>query len=725
MLKKLWKKSTPLFLALVLALGALCAAIPAGTAHAAGLTLTANASPSEMIAPGTVTITGTIKNDTAEEITGVSLWDITTSSEGTEFSGAGAASMGPGDVYNYSVTVQINDAHHLNSSQQGSFWRVRLQARAKSASGGALSSAETAVTVTKTEAKSAMNLTLSASNGGTPVPANQVVTFTLLIENTGNVALSDISVTDPTLGTIASGVSLGVGESKTVTAQHTMLQSISVRATATGKSVIGGVSGMQISSVSNEVAVTMAEAGLTVSITPDTLEVARGDKVNFKGTLTNTGNMDVSSIAVTDVYGVEALKDLSLKAGESKEFTYETTIENSDPYKVYVKGVGSDNQEITTEYELKFNVKLSEDDVRVDMTVKADYPELEEPDTVIFTFEFYNDRTEPINLPMIVRQVDGDTLFSLVVLSPGTTTQDYEMRIDESCTLRFELVATTEDGEELIAGAAACSITVADQPEASQTNKPTKGGNLTWLWILLGVVGFLLVAAGVVFFVLVTQERKNKARRAENGGDYGYGGDGYDPNDPNDSGAPGESYYDPDGYDNTGYDSTGYDAYGYGYGAQQGGYDPQNTASYDMNASSGSYAGGDQSFYGGYDAGDYTGSYRTGSYSTGSQFADSLFNDSQIGAVTRSAGQLTDGTTQPVDVQDDAFAQTDPYASQSFGSGTVFGYSGQDQNSYGYGAARTTYDQDASADAQQTNADDDVFADLLGDDGSWSSDGRR
>ena len=99
MLKKLWKKSTPLFLALVLALGALCAAIPAGTAHAAGLTLTANASPSEMIAPGTVTITGTIKNDTAEEITGVSLWDVTTGTA-SEFSGAGASTMGPGDAYN-------------------------------------------------------------------------------------------------------------------------------------------------------------------------------------------------------------------------------------------------------------------------------------------------------------------------------------------------------------------------------------------------------------------------------------------------------------------------------------------------------------------------------------------------------------------------------------------------------------------------------------------------
>ena len=718
MLKKLWKKSTPLFLALVLVFGALCAAIPAGTAHAAGLTLTANPTPSEMIAAGTVTITGTIKNDTGEEISGVSLWDVTTGTA-SEFSGAGASTMGPGDAYNYSVTVQLSDARHLNTSQGN--WRVVLQARGKSASGGELTSDNTAVTVTKTEAKSAMNLTLSASNGGTPVPANQVVTFTLLIENTGNTALSDISVTDPTLGTIASGVSLGVGESKTVTAQHTMLQSISVRATATGKSVIGGVAGMQISSVSNEVTVTMAEAGLTVSITPDTLEVSRGDKVNFKGTLTNTGNMDISSIAVTDVYGVEALKDLSLKAGESKEFTYETTIENSDPYKVYVKGVGSDNQEITTEYELKFNVKLSEDDVRVDMTVKADYPELEEPDTVIFTFEFYNDRTEPINLPMIVRQVDGDTLFSLVVLSPGTTTQDYEMRIDESCTLRFELVATTEDGEELIAGAAACSITVADQPEASQTNKPTKGGNLTWLWILLGVVGFLLVAAGVVFFVLVSQEKKNKARRAENGGDgdYGYGDDGYDPNDPN---APGESYYDPDGYDNAGYDNTGYDASGYGYGAQQGGYESQNTASYDMNSSGGA-SGGDQNFYG-YDAGAYTGSYRAGSYSTGSQFADSLFNDSQIGAVTRNAGQLTDGTTQPIDVQDDAFAQPDPYASQSFGSDTVFGYSGQDQNSYGYGTTQTTYGQNAPADAPQTDADDDVFADLLGDDGSWSNDGR-
>ena len=187
MLKKLWKKSTPLFLALVLALGALCAAIPAGTAHAAGLTLTANASPSEMIAAGTVTITGSIRNDTAEEVVNVSLYDMTTGSK-SEFSGAGAMKIDPGATYNYSITVDLSQGKYLNAGQGQEYWRVILQAEGKTASGNDATSDKISVSIMKTEAKSAMNLTLSASNGGTPVPANQVVTFTLLIENTGNVA---------------------------------------------------------------------------------------------------------------------------------------------------------------------------------------------------------------------------------------------------------------------------------------------------------------------------------------------------------------------------------------------------------------------------------------------------------------------------------------------------------------------------------------------------------
>ncbi len=690
--QRLFKNTASLVLAFVLAVTAFCAALPVHTAYASGLTLTASSGTTELIAAGQITITGTISNTTGEAIRDVRLQDITRVGSPVE-TGVGVAQIDAGGTYNYSVNVTLSDDRHLNIGNGQNYWRVTLQASGTSEGGQSLKSDPVNVIVTKAEAKSSMNLTLSASNGGTAVPENQVVTFTVLLENTGNTALSDISLTDPTLGTIASGISLGVGESKTVTAQHTMLQTITVRVTATGKSVIGDVPGMQISSVSNEVAVTLAEAGLTIDLTPSTLEVSRGDKVSFEGKLTNTGTMDITQITVTDIYGVEVLKDLTLKAGESKDFTYETTIENSDPYKVYVTGIGSDNAEITREYELKFNVKLSEDDVRVDMTVEADYPELEEPDTVIFTFEFYNDRTEPINLPMIVRQVDGPTLFSLVILSPGTTTQDYEMRIEESCTLRFELVATTEEGAELIAGAAACSITVADQPIKDNTQDANKGGNLTWLWILLGVVGFLLVAAGVVFFVLITQERKNKARRLASGGTDGYDQDGYGYDD---------GPYGGDDGDGGGY----YDGYGYGdYDGQVDGYQD-------------GYAD---------DGSAYSGSYRSTNY-TGSQFADSLFNDSQIGVTRRAMPQLTDGSDP--DSRDNA--QQD-YTSQSFSSSasTIFGYDApQDGYDLYGGTPRQEFTsgsyvppQDAPT-YQAPPADDDAFLDdLLGDD--WADDEKK
>lgn len=668
------KKCTSMLLAFVLMTMLVFTGMPAKKAEAAtisGFTLTAASSTTELISAGVITVSGTISNNTSETINNVKLFDVT---NGNSIDlGQGVASIEAGGSYSYSATITLDDGRHFNAGAQNN-WRVKLRADGTTASGTAGSTETIAVTISKADARASMTLTLSASNGGTPVPANQVVTFTIAIENTGNTPLSDISITDPTLGTIASGVTLGVGESKNITTQYTMLETITVRATATGRSMVGGVAGTQISSASNELTVTKAEAGLTIDIVPDKLDVARGDVVEFKGTISNSGTMDITKITITDIYGVEVMKDVTLKPGESKEFTYQTTIENSEPYKAFITGVGSDNEEISREYELKFNVKLSEDDVRVDMKVTADYPELEEPDTVIFTFEFRNDRTEPIDMPMVVRQVGGSTLFSLVILSPGTTTQEFEMKIEESSTLRFELVVTTAEGAELIAGAAACSITVADQPIVDDTLKVEEEKSLGWLWVLLSIVAFLLVAAGVVFFILIAQEKKNKAKR---GGDtmpqyaaddgYGYGG-----------------YAADDDFDD--------DLYGYSS-------DTYNTGSYSTDAyNTGSYNTGS------YSTDAYTGTYHTDSY-TGSQFADSLFNDSQIGAIQHQRPQLGTGE----------------YSGFSSGSSMSYGYDLSSQDSfeqYG-GTPRSEFQGGNTVYQGQSYDDDDLFSDLLGDD--WSA----
>ncbi|MBP3371296.1 MAG: hypothetical protein J6L88_02095, partial [Clostridia bacterium] len=229
-----WKKLTSMLLAFVLVMMMVFTAAPAPKAQAAlsspaisGFDLSVACSTSELISADVITVSGTISNNTSETINNVKLYDVTTGSNVDL--GQGVASIEAGGSYSYSATITLSDSRHLNAGAQNN-WRVVLQAEGTTASGTKGSTAAQAVTINKAEAKASMVLTLSASNGGTPVPANQVVTFTIAIENTGNTALSDISITDPTLGTIASGVTLGVGESKKITTQYTMLETITVRA---------------------------------------------------------------------------------------------------------------------------------------------------------------------------------------------------------------------------------------------------------------------------------------------------------------------------------------------------------------------------------------------------------------------------------------------------------------------------------------------------------------
>ncbi|MBR3195846.1 MAG: hypothetical protein IKF50_04025 [Clostridia bacterium] len=595
-------------------------------------------SPDTMSAAGTVAISGTVKNNSGVTVNNVTIYDATT---GNEISLDGTPYIEGQSSYDFTVNVTLADKHLY---QDG--WMVKLKAKGTTEAGVALET-QLQQAFIKRDIRTSMSLTLSASNGGTNVPVNQKVTFTLLVENTGNTGLADINITDATLGSIASGFSLNAGESRTFTVEHTMVDTITVSASASAKSMIGDTAGATITATSNAITVTKAEAGLTIDITPSTLEVQRGDKVEFKGKISNTGTMDISKINITDVYGVEVMKDIDLKQGEEKEFTYETTIQNSDPYKVFITGVGTDNEEISREYEMTFNVKLSEDDVRIDMSVKADYPELEGPDSVILTFTFLNNRQEPLSMPMFVREVNGKALFTLVILSPGKTTQDYEMFIEDSTTKRFELVVTTDEGAELIAGACACSIKVQEQAEVLKPNKPDNNKNLKWLWILLGVVGFLLVAAGVVFFVLVTQERKNKARvekqrqkretpRAEEPG-YGY----------------------DDQYDDYGGEYSG-DTYGQtpmgGYSVDANIFDDMGDTK-DYPATHNTYAQREpqQPYHS-----DYFDNASSGS--TGSDFADSLYGDSLFGdSLIGQDGPIT----QPSANQNylpAGNAQKDPYA---------------------------------------------------------------
>jgi uncharacterized repeat protein (TIGR01451 family) len=154
----------------------------------------------------------------------------------------------------------------------------------------------------------------AADQGG--VKVGDTISYSYVVTNTGNVTLSSVSVTDPTVGSVtcpdlgASG--LAVGDSVTCTADtpHTVTQadvdagSITDSAFATGTGVRGGDSPpSDPSTVTIPAAVVVAvsvEKQGSVDPAGDQSGARLGDTISYTYIVTNTGSVTLTSVAVND-----------------------------------------------------------------------------------------------------------------------------------------------------------------------------------------------------------------------------------------------------------------------------------------------------------------------------------------------------------------------------------------------------------------------------------------
>ncbi|CAO1654070.1 DUF11 domain-containing protein [Salinibacterium sp. NYA9b] len=176
------------------------------------------------------------------------------------------------------------------------------------------------VTTTVTPAPTLSLVKSGTLPAGSTSVAGEVVTYSFVIRNTGNVTITGAAVSDPlsglssiTYGTWPSGTTgtLAPNTQVTATATYTVKQtdvdagSIANTATATGTGVIGGAAAPKTSSATVPLAST---AKLTVSKTGAVAAGANklGDTVTFSFVVKNTGNVTLSSVGITDT-----LADLS------------------------------------------------------------------------------------------------------------------------------------------------------------------------------------------------------------------------------------------------------------------------------------------------------------------------------------------------------------------------------------------------------------------------------
>lgn len=156
--------------------------------------------------------------------------------------------------------------------------------------------------------------TADASGVANPARPGNPIVYNFTIKNTGNVTLTGVSIADQLagLGTIAytwPGVAgtLAPGESATATATYSVLQSDidagSVRntATASGTPPIGppvdSAPQSTVTPLAPAPALALTKAAAPAFSTP----AAVGNPITFSFTITNTGNVTLNSVAITDL----------------------------------------------------------------------------------------------------------------------------------------------------------------------------------------------------------------------------------------------------------------------------------------------------------------------------------------------------------------------------------------------------------------------------------------
>ena len=167
----------------------------------------------------------------------------------------------------------------------------------------------------------------------------EVITYTFVVQNTGNVTVSNIAINDDRIDAPATcgATTLAPGESTTCTGTHTVTQTdldageIENVATATGTPPGGGD---PITSPPDDVTVPADQnPALSLEKTADLDQVsAVGEVITYTFTVTNTGNVTLSGIAINDdqIDAAATCAATTLAPGEITECTGSHTVTQAD-----------------------------------------------------------------------------------------------------------------------------------------------------------------------------------------------------------------------------------------------------------------------------------------------------------------------------------------------------------------------------------------------------------
>ncbi len=160
--------------------------------------------------------------------------------------------------------------------------------------------------------------------GGVP---GDTVKLTLTLKNSGKVDYENITVTDASLGTVFTGLTVKAGETITQEKEITIAKSASYQFTVTGVNP----SGATVETATGTLAVTAVDSSKAVSLTVSAVAnkpviYILPDVVKFTVSVTNTAAVEATNVTVS-ASGVDLYTFESIPAGETRTFVRDVRVE--------------------------------------------------------------------------------------------------------------------------------------------------------------------------------------------------------------------------------------------------------------------------------------------------------------------------------------------------------------------------------------------------------------
>jgi uncharacterized repeat protein (TIGR01451 family) len=301
-----------------------------------GLTIAKVANPTSIAAPGVITYTITVVNDGNTDLTNVVLTDVFAGGA-TFVSGDESDTdvLNVGETWIYTADYEVTQADiNLGTDIVNTASVVTTE----------LPTAETAsatTTITQTP-----GLTIAKVANPTSIAAPGVITYTITVVNDGNTDLTNVVLTD----VFAGGATLASGDTNTdgvLDTDETWIYTADYEVTQddidAGTDIVNTASVVTTELTTPEVAsatTTISQApGLTIDKVANPTSIAAPGVITYTITVENTGNVNLTSVAVSDAFaggatfvsGDESDTDV-LNVGETWIYTadYEVTQDDID-----------------------------------------------------------------------------------------------------------------------------------------------------------------------------------------------------------------------------------------------------------------------------------------------------------------------------------------------------------------------------------------------------------